>query len=43
MRGLRFGRGFGHIFALLFLARHPILIVVIVVVAVAVYLYRRRR
>jgi 4-amino-4-deoxy-L-arabinose transferase-like glycosyltransferase len=45
MRGLRFGRGFGfgHLFGLLFLARHPILFVVIAVVVFAVYLYRKRR
>lgn len=45
MRRFPFGRGFGfgHLFGLVFLARHPILLVVIVVVLLAVYLYRRRR
>ncbi|HET7355060.1 MAG TPA: hypothetical protein VFJ09_00120 [Nocardioidaceae bacterium] len=39
----RRGFGFGHLFGLVFLVRHPILLVVIAVVLVAVYLYRRRR
>ena len=43
MRRVRFPRGFGHLFGLLFLFRHPILILVIGLVVFAVYLYRRRR
>jgi hypothetical protein len=39
----RRGFGFGHLFGLVFLVRHPILLVVIAVVLVAIYLYRRRR
>jgi hypothetical protein len=40
----RRGFGFGRMFGLLFLFRHPVvLVVVIAVVALAVYLYRRRR
>jgi hypothetical protein len=36
--------GFGRLFGLLFLFRHPVvLVVVIAVIAIAVYLYRRRR
>jgi 4-amino-4-deoxy-L-arabinose transferase-like glycosyltransferase len=35
--------GFGHLFGLLFLIRHPLFILVVAVVAFAVYLYRRRR
>ena len=41
--GFRRGYGFGHLFGLLFLFRHPILILVIVAVVFAIYLYRRRR
>lgn len=43
MRRIRFPRGFGHLFGLLFLFRHPILLVVLAVVVLGVYLYRRRR
>ncbi len=43
MRRLRYGRGFGHIFGLVFLFRHPLLILVVVVVVSLVYLVRRRR
>lgn len=43
MRRLRFPRGFGHLFGLLFLLRHPVFILVVAVVAFAIYLYRRRR
>jgi 4-amino-4-deoxy-L-arabinose transferase-like glycosyltransferase len=46
VRGLRFGRrgfGFGHLFGLLFLARHPIFIVVVVVVVAGLYLWNRNR
>jgi hypothetical protein len=39
----RRGFGFGHLFGLVFLVRHPILLVVIAVVLLAIYLYRRRR
>jgi hypothetical protein len=39
----RRGFGFGHLFGLVFLVRHPLLLVVIAVVLVAIYLYRRRR
>ena len=39
----RRGFGFGHLFGLVFLVRHPIVLVVIAVVLVAIYLYRRRR
>jgi hypothetical protein len=39
----RFGRGFGHLFGLIFLIRHPIFLAVIAVVLVAIYLYRKRR
>ena len=39
----RRGFGFGHLFGLVFLVRHPILLVVIAVVVLAIYLYRRRR
>jgi hypothetical protein len=43
LRGLRFG--FGRMFGLLFLFRHPVFLVVVLiaVVALAVYLHRRRR
>jgi hypothetical protein len=41
-RGPGFGRGFGHLFGLLFLFRHPVVLVVIVVVVLLVLLYRRR-
>ena len=45
MRRFRFRRGFGfgHLFGLIFLIRHPIFLVVIAVVLVAIYLYRKRR
>ena len=43
MARLRFPRGVGHLFGLLFLIRHPIFIVVVVAVAVGVYLYNKRR
>lgn len=43
MRRIRYRRGFGHLFGLLFLLRHPLLLLVVAVVLVAVYLYRRRR
>lgn len=46
MRALRFGRrgfGFGHFFGLLFLARHPILLIVIVAVVLIVVAYQRHR
>ncbi|HET8602987.1 MAG TPA: Loki-CTERM sorting domain-containing protein [Marmoricola sp.] len=44
MRVLRFGRrGFGHLFGLLFLARHPAFLVIVVAVVVALYLWNRRR
>ena len=45
MRGYRFrrGYGFGHVFGLLYLARHPVALLVVAVVVFAVYLYRRRR
>ena len=46
MRALRFGRrgfGFGHFFGLLFLARHPILLIVIVGIVLIVLAYQRRR
>lgn len=46
MRALRFGRrgfGFGHLFGLLFLVRHPILLVVVVGVVLVVLVYQRRR
>ena len=39
----RRGFGFGHLFGLIFLVRHPILFVVIVVVLLGIYLYRRSR
>ena len=39
----RRGRGFGQLFGLLFLLRHPVVILVLVVVVAALYLYRRRR
>lgn len=44
MRRIRYGRGygFGHLFGLFFLLRHPVFILVIAVVAFAIYLYRRR-
>ena len=35
--------GFGHLFGLLFLFRHPVVLVIIAVVVFAFYLYRRRR
>lgn len=45
MRGRRFGRGygFGHLFGLFFLFRHPVFILLVAVVVFAVFLYRRRR
>lgn len=43
MRRLRFGRGFGHVFGLLFLARHPLFLLVLAVVVLLVWLVRRRR
>ncbi|MGN6128922.1 MAG: hypothetical protein ACTHOK_01105 [Nocardioidaceae bacterium] len=43
MRRLRYGRGFGHVFGLLFLARHPLFLLVLVVVVLLVWLVRRRR
>ena len=39
----RRGFGFGHLFGLIFLIRHPIFLAVIAVVVVAIYLYRKRR
>lgn len=43
-RGGGFGRrGFGHLFGLLFLFRHPVVLAVVVVVVLVVLLYRRRR
>jgi hypothetical protein len=43
LRGLRFG--FGRMFGLLFLLRHPVFLVVVLVavVALAFYLHHRRR
>jgi hypothetical protein len=35
--------GFGHLFGLFFLVRHPAFLLVIAVIAFAVYLYRSRR
>ncbi|HET8560901.1 MAG TPA: Loki-CTERM sorting domain-containing protein [Marmoricola sp.] len=44
MRGLRFGRrGFGHLFGLLFLARHPVFLVIVVAVVVGLFLWNRRK
>jgi 4-amino-4-deoxy-L-arabinose transferase-like glycosyltransferase len=43
MRRLRYGRGFGHVFGLLFLARHPVFLVVLLVVGLVVWLYQKRR
>lgn len=46
MRALRFGRrgfGFGHFFGLLFLARHPLLLIVIVAIVLIVLAYQRGR
>ncbi|MGZ4495576.1 MAG: hypothetical protein ACXVWU_12805 [Nocardioides sp.] len=43
MRRFRYPRGFGRLFALLFLVRHPAFILVLAAVALVVYLYRRRR
>jgi hypothetical protein len=45
VRRIRYGRGFGfgHLFGLFFLFRHPAFILVIAVVAFAFYLYRSRR
>jgi hypothetical protein len=39
----RRGFGFGHVFGLLFLLRHPLLLLVVLVVVVALYLARGRR
>jgi hypothetical protein len=39
----RRGFGFGHVFGLLFLFRHPLLLLVVLVVVVALYLARGRR
>jgi hypothetical protein len=39
----RRGFGFGHFFGLVFLIRHPIVLVVVVVVLLGIYLYRRSR
>ena len=41
--GFRRGFGFGHFFFLLFLFRHPLVLLVVGVVVLAVYLFRRRR
>ena len=41
--GFRRGFGFGHFFFLLFLFRHPLVLLVVGVVVLAVYLVRRRR
>jgi 4-amino-4-deoxy-L-arabinose transferase-like glycosyltransferase len=35
--------GFGHLFGLLFLFRHPVVLLVVVAVVLVVYLSRRRR
>jgi 4-amino-4-deoxy-L-arabinose transferase-like glycosyltransferase len=35
--------GFGHLFGLLFLFRHPVVLVIIAAVVFAIYVYRRRR
>ena len=43
MRRFPFRRGFGHLFGLVFLVRHPILLVVVAVVLLGIYLYRRSR
>jgi hypothetical protein len=43
MRRFRYGRGFGHAFGLLFLARHPVFLLVLLAVALVVWLVRRRR
>lgn len=43
VRGFRYGRGFGHLFGLLFLFRHPLVLAVVVVAVVVVYVYRNRR
>ena len=41
--GFRRGFRFGHFFFLLFLFRHPLVLLVVGVVVLAVYLFRRRR
>jgi hypothetical protein len=41
--GFRRGFGFGHLFGLLFLFRHPLVLLVVGVVVLGIYLYRRRR
>lgn len=39
----RYGRrGFGHLFGVLFLLRHPLLLLVVAAVILVVHLYRRR-
>jgi 4-amino-4-deoxy-L-arabinose transferase-like glycosyltransferase len=43
MRRLRYGRGFGHVFGLLFLARHPVFLLVLAAVVLVIWLVRRRR
>jgi 4-amino-4-deoxy-L-arabinose transferase-like glycosyltransferase len=45
MRRRRYGRriGLGRLFGLLFLFRHPAVLLVVVAVLVVLYLYRRRR
>ena len=45
MRRRRFGRrgGLGNLLGLLFLLRHPVVLLVLAVVVLVVYLYRRRR
>jgi 4-amino-4-deoxy-L-arabinose transferase-like glycosyltransferase len=45
VRRLRYrrGYGFGHLFGLLFLFRHPAFLVVVAVVVLVVYMARKRR
>jgi len=45
VRRRRFGRrgGLGNLLGLLFLLRHPVVLLVLAVVVLVVYLYRRRR
>jgi hypothetical protein len=45
MNGSRYLRrpGFGHVFGLFFLFRHPVILLVLAAVVLAVYLYRQRR